>query len=74
MGIPGFDEFIGSLDTDTLGTEIDNLLPLRIIQGQNLTETESKLAAVIYQRAFEDSLKVSLLYLRKYHEWLQEQI
>lgn len=72
--VPSFDDFLASLDVDEVEREMDRLLPLHIIRGENLTETESKLASVIYQKAFSDSVKVSLLYLRKYHEWLQEQI
>ena len=72
--LPSFDEFLLSIDNDEIGKEIDRLLPLHVILSENLTEAESKLASFIYQKAVTDAAKVSLLYLRKYHDWLQEQI
>lgn len=72
--LPSFDEFLLSLDNAEIGKEMDRLLPLHVILSENLTEAESKLASFIYQKAVTDAAKVSLLYLRKYHDWLQEQI
>lgn len=74
MTIPAFKDFLASLDEETMSAEIDRVSPFRVIQGEGLTEAQGKLAAATYRLAVEDAVKINLLYLRKYHEWLQQQI
>lgn len=74
MTIPAFEDFLDSLEEETFAAEIEQASPFRVIQGENLTEAQGKLAAAVYRLAVEDSVRLSLLYLRKYHEWIREQL
>lgn len=74
MTIPAFKDFLASLDEETMSAEIDRVSPFRVIQGEGLTEAQGKLAAAVYRLAVEDSVRLSLLHLRKYHEWIREQL
>ena len=73
MELPGFHDFMASLDADELGARIDRRTPMQILQLQSsLNEQELALLQQIYQRAVRDSVDISLVYLQMYHDWLRE--
>ena len=69
-----FDDFIISLDNEEFRKELDEISRMEIVQGDFSPESIGKTFEMIYQRAASDAVRLSLLYLRKYHEWLSEQI
>lgn len=75
MELPAFDEFLETLDPDKFADKINQLMPLRMIEFdlRDIPALQNALA-MLYQQAAQDAVKISLLYLQAYHEWLQENL
>lgn len=76
MGIPGFDEFLASIDLDKLGDKINELNLNRVIQISDASDPRNigPLLNCVYQQSIEAAVKINMLNLRAYHEWLQKQL
>lgn len=73
MDLPDFNEFLESLDPDEMGSKIDQLIPLRLIEFNiNDQKAFKNVLSMLYQQAAKDSVQISLLYLQAYHKWLQQ--
>lgn len=71
-----FYEFFRTLDTDKIAEEISKLnkgKPAAIVANMS-QENLGACLGELYNRAVQDALNLSLLYLRHYHEWLSEQL
>ena len=69
-----FEDFLKSVDTDAIGDLIDKQLKPQIIMSQFNPEDMPAAMESIYNRAISDAVKISLVYLREYHSWLQTQL
>lgn len=73
VDLPDFNEFLDSMDEDEMGREIESLAPMHIIQfPQNDPVAFQNAMNMLHRETMTRSVKISLLFLRKYHEWLQE--
>ena len=67
-----FDDFMNSLDPDEFAAEIECICKHEVIQWDE--ESFPTLMEYLHNRCTSDSVKIALLYLRKYHEWLEQQL
>jgi len=75
MSLPDFAEFAASIDKQELGVELNALDMPRIIQfDPNDKDAVEKATTLLYQHTIIMAARISMLNLRKYHEWLQTQI
>jgi len=75
MNLPEFSEFLQSIDIDEMGRRINEEIPMQILHFQsNDIKAIENAAKLLYQKAVDSSVGISLLYLQAYHEWLQKQI
>ena len=75
MYIPDFSEFVQSVDIEKIGKEIDAMNPPHIIQfDSNDKQALENAITLIYQQAVSSAVKISMLNLQSYHEWLQKQL
>ena len=73
MGLPNFDEFLSAIDQEELATKIEDLAYPQLISLKTvLSEDDILMLQTRYKQALITSVKVSLLYLHQYHEWLKE--
>lgn len=75
MELPGFDEFLESVDPDEFAKKINQSTPLRVIEfDPQDTQALQNALAMLHQQTAQDAVKISLLYLQEYHEWLKEHL
>ena len=75
MNLPDFNEFINSMDEDEMERLIEALAPMHIIQfnSDDLASFQTAMT-MLHQETLTTAVKINFLYLRKYHEWLQENL
>lgn len=66
-----FDNFLDSIDEEEMAEQIEKICPLEVIQWDGDPESVNTLIQLIYKKGLIKSVDISLLYLRKYHEWLE---
>lgn len=75
VDLPDFNEFLESMDTAEMGHAIEELAPMHIIQFNADDHAAFQNAMdMLHQETLLRAVKINLLYLRKYHEWLQENL
>lgn len=67
-----FDDFLGSIDEEEMGNRIEMMCPPEVIQWD--ADSMPTFIQHIHMKCITESVNVSLLYLRKYHEWLEGQL
>lgn len=73
--LPDFSEFIASMDENEIGQAIEALAPMHIIQFPADDPVAFQNAMdMLHQETLVRAVKINLLYLQKYHEWLQENL
>ena len=72
MDVPGFDEFLASVDWQALNARLAAGAPMQLLQVRAGTFSEQQTAALeeIYRQAVRTATELNLAYLRVYHEWL----
>lgn len=74
MSIPSFDDFLSSLDENEMTEIINKNQEPQIVWCEGLSANEKAMFNLVYNKAVQQSLRVFLLYLHRYHEWLTEYI
>ena len=69
-----FNEFLESVDNEEFLQQADEISRQEIIETTINSENFGKMLELIYQRSAVDAVNLALLYLRRYHEWLSEQL
>ena len=73
--LPNFNAFLDSMDEDEMERKIEALAPMHIIQFSSDDPVAFQNAMnMFHSETMERSVKISLLFLQKYHEWLQENL
>lgn len=76
MSIPGFDEFLASVDWNELNARLAAGTPMKLLQIRADTFNQQQISVVeeIYRQAVRTANDLSLLNLRIYHEWLMSNL
>ena len=67
-----FNDFLDSIDNDELVKEIKQIVIPSIVVTKTTPEAISACINEIFNQAVAASVNVSLMYLRRYHEWLEQ--
>ena len=75
VDLPDFNAFLDSMDEDEMVQKIEALAPMHIIQFPSDDPIAFQNAMNMFHReTMTRSVEISLLFLQKYHEWLQENL
>ena len=67
-----FEDFMKTIDVNDIAEDINRISPPEIIVSDTSPEALAACINSIYNKAVIASVNIALLYLRKYHEWLEQ--
>lgn len=76
MLLPDFSEFLASIDEDAFETEVETSIGFHVAQIRNPLDRNdlNELVNWTILQSVDAATKISLIYLRAYHQWLSERL